>query len=124
MEAAKPFSTAMVVAALFVSQIAAGIYRGLDREPPDELPPLVSAALIVSLATWFWSFCRTHRAEWLLDMGWFLLMAWPIVIPYYVFRYEGRRGLLRVGLFALTYFAAWATGWAVSIWMQVLFDTE
>jgi hypothetical protein len=35
-------------------------------------------------------------------------------------KHEGWRGLARIGLFLLTYFAAWATGLAVRIWVRVL----
>ncbi|HSB61597.1 MAG TPA: hypothetical protein VLI67_07750, partial [Vicinamibacteria bacterium] len=58
---------------------------------------------------------------WIMDMGWFLLIAWPLVIPYYnIIAREGRRGLSRIGLFLFTWLAAWATGWATSIWVRVL----
>jgi hypothetical protein len=110
----------MVVTALFVSQVANGIYTGLDREPPSQVEGLLTAAFFLSLMAWFWSYCADHRLEWLLDMGWFLMVAWPIVVPYYLIKHERRRGLARVGLFLLTYFAAWAVGWAVSLWTRLI----
>lgn len=57
-------------------------------------------------------------------MGWFLMMAWPIVIPYLMIQREGRRGLARIALLSLTYFAAWATSWATAIWIRLLFAND
>jgi hypothetical protein len=39
-------------------------------------------------------------------MGWFLLIAWPIVIPYFMINREGRRGLRRIGIFVLAVVSA------------------
>ena len=69
---------------------------------------------------WFWDYSRRHRVTWVLDMGCFLLVAWVIIVPYYLLKREGRRGLGRIGLFCLTYVAAWATGLAITIWTRVL----
>jgi hypothetical protein len=113
-----------VVTAIFLSTVTNGIYEGLQREVPEQLVALFPLALVVSLAAWFWSYCLDHRLEWLLDMGWFLLLAWFLLMPYYLVKHEGRRGLGRIGLFLLTYFAAWASGWAVSIWTRVLNPSE
>jgi hypothetical protein len=40
--------------------------------------------------------------------------------PYYILKREGRAGFGRIGLFSLTWFAAWATGRAVAVWMRVI----
>jgi hypothetical protein len=49
-----------------------------------------------------------------------LLAVWIIIVPYYVLKREGRPGLGRIGLFCLTYVAAWATGLAIRVWIRVL----
>jgi len=110
----------LVVAALFLQQVVGGLYEGLQRRLPDAFPILSSGLLALSLVSWFSLYSRERRVPWVMDMGWFLIAAWMIVIPYYILRQEGRTGLSRVGLFCLTWFAAWATGRAVSIWMQVI----
>ena len=112
---------ALLTCALFVTQVVGGVYRGLGRGVPPALGPLGTLLVLLGVAGWFWSYCRAQRISMPMDMGWFLMMAWPIVIPYYIITREGRRGLLRIGLFALTYFAAWATGVAAAVWTRVLF---
>jgi hypothetical protein len=109
----------LVVAALFLQQVVGGLYEGLPRQLPGAFPILSSLLLPLSLVAWFSLYSRERAVPWVLDMGWFLIAAWIVVIPYYILKREGRAGLSRVGLFGLTWFAAWATGRAVSIWTQV-----
>jgi hypothetical protein len=44
------------------------------------------------------------------DMGTFLLWLWVVLVPYYVVRREGWRGVWRVALFVLAYLLAGVVG--------------
>lgn len=114
------FTTVSVVTSLFLERIVDGFYQGLGRKLPDTVPILGAALLITSLYTWFWSYSQQHHIAWVMDMGWFMFAAWVFILPYYILKTEGRRGWSRIGLFCLTYGAAYATGWAILIWTQVL----
>lgn len=122
--AAHATATFLVVAALFLQQIVGGFYEGVERELPDALPILWGAFMAFSLTAWFSLYSLERRVPWVMDMGWFLIAAWVVVIPYYILKREGRGGLARIGLFCLTWFAAWATGRAVVIWMRVIAGNE
>jgi hypothetical protein len=111
--------TVLVVASLFLAQAVDGAYGGLGRPLPPAFAPLTSACVGMSVVAWFHGFSRRQRIPWVVDMGWFLLVAWIIIVPYYLLRAEGKRGVGRIGLFCLTYFAAWATGTAIRIWLLV-----
>jgi hypothetical protein len=113
-------STTLVVASLFQAQVIRGFYAGLGRPAPEAWPLLSTLCTAMCIIAWFRHYSRMHHIAWVVDMGWFLLGAWVIIVPYYVLKCEGRRGLGRIGLFCLTYFAAWASGTAVRIWVQVL----
>lgn len=113
-------ATLLVVVALFVPQVVGGLYGALERDVPEAYPILSRLFLGFSLITWFAAYSRTYRVPWVMDMGWFVLAAWMIVIPYYILKREGRAGVARIGLFCLIWFAAWATGWAVQIWARVV----
>ena len=117
---ARTLATALVVIALFLARVVDGVYHGIGREAPGPLTVLGALAVGVSLHAWFWWYSRDHRIAWPMDMGWLLISAWPLVLPYYIVRAEGRAGWGRIALFAFTYFAAWMTGWAASIWARVL----
>ena len=114
----------LLVTAVFVQQVVSGFYIGLERELPDAFPILSSLFFWLSVVTWFALYSQRHHVPWVLDMGWFLFGAGIVLIPYYLFKREGRVGLARVGLFCLTWFAAWAMGWAVLLWMRVLHGGE
>ena len=116
----RAFATMLVVGSLFLSQGVTGLYDGLDRRVPEAWPLLSSVCVAMSVIVWFWNYSRQRRIAWVLDMAWFLLAGWIIIVPYYVLKREGKRGLTRIGLFCLTYVAAWATGVAIRIWVRVL----
>ena len=105
---------------MFLERIVDGFYQGLGRNLPESIPILGVLLLCTSIYTWFWSYSQEHRIPWVMDMGWFLFTAWVFILPYYILKVEGRQGWSRIGLFCLTYFAAYATGWAILIWTQVL----
>ena len=117
-------ATALVVLALFMQQVVGSFYEGLQREIPPALAILASVLLPLCLVAWFSIYSRERRVPWVMDMGWFILAAWVIVIPYYILKREGRAGLARIGLFCFTWFAAWATGRAVAVWMRVIAGGE
>jgi hypothetical protein len=105
---------------LFVSHAAQGAYTGLGAPPPGGFGALTTIAMLASIWAWFWAYSRRNRIAWVMDMGWFLAAAWPVLIPYYVIRAERGRGVAKVGLFCFTYAAAWLVSLAISIWCRVL----
>jgi hypothetical protein len=117
---ARSIATALVVTALFLERIVEGLYQGLQRELPGPVPLLGTLFLTVSLYAWFWWYSRARRIAWPMDLGWLLIMAWPILLPCYIVGAEGRRGWGRIGLFCGTYVAAALTGWATAIWVRLL----
>ena len=117
---ARPAATLLLALALFTPPVVGGFYGAFERELPDAFPFLSQVFLILSLIAWFHMYSQRQGIAWVLDMGWFLFAAWPVVVPYYILKREGRRGWSRIGLFCLTWFAALATGWAVGIWTRLL----
>ena len=112
--------TLILAVAIFVPQLSGGIYRGLDRSVPDGLRLLTVVLLFIGVAGWFWSYASHYRIALPMDIGLFLMWTWPLLVPYYILSREGRHGLQRLALFAFTYFAAWACGSAIAIWLHVL----
>jgi len=62
--------------------------------------------LALGVVAWFRSYSRAFRITQPMDMGWFLLIAWPVVVPYFIISREGRRGFRRIGSFIF--------GWALA----------
>jgi len=118
------FPRLLVGCALLVAQIIAGIYRGLDRTPPDLLSVLGTFLLALAIVAWFQSYCRAFRISQPIDMGWFLMVAWPVVVPYYLISREGRRGLRRIGTFVLAWLASAFVGVASGLLFLFFRGTE
>ena len=119
-QAAQRTATFLVASAVFVHPVVNALYGGLHRKVPDAFPILCGLFLVLSLTAWFQLYSQEYRVAWVMDMGWFLLGLWMVIIPYYILKREGRAGLARIGLFCLTWFAAWATAFAILIWVRVV----
>jgi hypothetical protein len=115
--------TILVVGSLFLSQIVYGVYEGLRLPLPPAFPGLTEMCVSMSVLVWFRVYSEHKDIPWVLDMGWFLLNAWVIILPYYLWKAERKHALGRMGLFCLTYLGAWATGTAIKIWLLVATGT-
>jgi hypothetical protein len=115
-------ATGLVVTSVFLPRLIYGIYGGLGTEAPESLFPLTAAFYLMSMWAWFSAYGRTRKVPRVMDMGWLVMMAWPVVLPYYIIRSEGRKGLTRIALFCFMWLAAWATQLAVAIWTRVIVD--
>ena len=100
----------LVAAAVLLSSILAGIYRGLEAEYPRGLEILGSLLVASSVVIWFRAYSRAFGISQPMDMGWFLLLAWPAVVPYFIISREGRRGLRRIGYFVTAWIVAACLG--------------
>jgi len=100
----------LVAASLLLSQTAGSLYAELGRAVPDGVAALGNLLIALSVIAWFRAYTRAHSIAWVFDMGTFLLVLWFLLVPYYLVRREGWRGLGRVGVFVLAYAAAVLSG--------------
>lgn len=113
-------SALLVLIALFLPSVLEGLYEGLALTESANLGLLAQLFFFVSLWSWFWSYSRTHRITWPMDMAWFLVLAWPVLVPYYLFKAEGRRAWALIGIYVLATVGAWRARAAISVWLRVL----
>ena len=100
------------LAALF-SSVAAALYAATDVEPSPVVELLFSFGPLLAVILWLQKDARRTGVGAVQDWGYFLLLAWPIVIPWYAFKTRGRAGwALGLGLIALT-ISAYVTSLAV-----------
>jgi hypothetical protein len=86
-----------------------GIYAGWmvahNLEPTDLLLALYRFVLAALLATWLIADTRqSGRAQPTFDYGWFILFAFVVYVPYYLFSTRGWRGLLILAVMVLVFF--------------------
>ena len=82
--------------------VATAIYVVVEIEPSPLMALFLSGAPLLAVILWLQKDARRTGVGAVLDWGYFLLLAWPVVIPWYAFRTRGRSGWkLAAGLFAL-----------------------
>ncbi len=104
---ANPLATFALGAFFLVANMIAMVYA-VRRVPPSGaflLLYYLGAALVV--AYWIISDSRRLGVPSSVDQGWFLIAAWPICLPYHLFKTRHWRGFVTLagllGLYALTY---------------------
>jgi hypothetical protein len=103
--------TVAKVTALFASLVAAA-YAVAQIEPSPVVALFLSGGPLFAVILWLQKDARRTGVGAVQDLGYFLLLAWPVVIPWYAFKTRGRSGWrLTTGLFGLIG-AAWVT-WIV-----------
>jgi hypothetical protein len=84
------FRVAMLMAA-FCSAVAA-IYAAAGLQPPPLVGLLLLLGPLVCVILWLQQDAYINRVGAVQDVGFFVWLAWPVVIPWYAFRSRGRDG--------------------------------
>jgi hypothetical protein len=93
--------TVAILAAGFAS-LAAAAYATAQIEPSPAVALFLSGGPLFAVVLWLQKDARRTNVGSVQDLGFFLLLAWPIVIPWYAFKTRGRSGWrLTTGLFGL-----------------------
>jgi hypothetical protein len=89
------------IVAAFASLVAA-IYTATRSDPPPVIALFLSLGPILAVIMWLQKDARRTGVGMVQDWGYFLFLAWPVVIPWYAFKTRGRSGWrLAIGLFGL-----------------------
>ena len=97
-----------------ISSMASAIYAAHGRTVTARFSAVSTAGLLVFLWFWFTQQLEPYTTKWPLDMGAFVAVLWFLLVPYYFWRYERWRGLLKLVTLAAIYFASWVVG--VGLW--------
>ena len=107
-----------ILSAVFCSA-AAALYAGSQTEPAPVVDLFFSLGPLIAVIMWLQQDARRTGIGAVQDWGYFLFLAWPVVIPWYAFTTRGRDGWrLTAVLFALIT-SAYITGNVVAYvtWM-------
>jgi len=95
---------------------AAAVYAAVQADPSPSLALFFSFGPLLAVILWLQKDARRTGVASVLDLGFFLWLAWPIVIPWYAFKTRGSAGWrLLLGLFALISSAY--LGWLTTAWV-------
>jgi hypothetical protein len=102
--------TALLYLFLIFTQAAAGAYLARGAEMPPAFSLLYPFGLLWAFGWWLRDDGRKRGFAWVFDMGLFLYIAWPVVLPYYLLKTRGARGLLVILAWAAAYVGALLAG--------------
>jgi hypothetical protein len=100
---------------VLVTQFADGFYLGRQIDPPGILTLVRWAGFLWLMGWWLHSDSRKRTVASVYDMGFFLYVAWPLVMPYYLLKSRGAKGILFILGFVGAYFGAAIIGFALSM---------
>jgi hypothetical protein len=102
--------TALLYMYLTVVQIVSGFYLADSIEPPRPFALLYALGFLWVIGWWLLKDSRKRGVEWVLDMGLFLYIAWPLIMPYYLLKTRGVRGFFVILVFIGVYLTAAIVG--------------
>jgi hypothetical protein len=85
---------ALIIGVLFILQTSYGIHEAKHLEPSGAFYLLCYVLLLSLSGYWLQEDSRRHGIKWVYDMGFFLLIAWPLIIPYYLFKTRKSKAFL------------------------------
>jgi hypothetical protein len=100
--------------AVFCS-LAAALYVIANVEPAPIVGSFLTMGPALMTVLWLCQDARRRRIGAVTDLGFLLMVFWPIAIPWYVFKSRGLRGVLVLLGVLLLMFAAPLTGLVVAL---------
>jgi hypothetical protein len=102
-----PGATALLTAFFLIANVGAALYAAAGQEPSGGFAFLIYGGFGVAVAWWIHADARRLGKREIVDQGWFTYIAWPLVLPYHLFKTRGSRGAVTlvglVGLYLVTY---------------------
>jgi hypothetical protein len=110
--------TVLLYAVVLVSQFADGFYLARQIDPPAIFTIVSWLGLLWLMGWWLRADSRKRSVSSVYDVGLFLYVAWPIVMPYYLVKTRGAKGLLIILGFICASFGAAILGVVLSMLFQ------
>jgi hypothetical protein len=102
--------TVLLYAFAVTSEIGDGFYIVTEGEPPRAFTVASGIGFLWILGWWMRRDSRLRGIPWIYDMGMFLYILWPFIMPYYLLKSRGARGLLGILGFAGAYIGGLVVG--------------
>lgn len=98
-----------------ITEFAHGAYLGAQLEFPAAVTLLFTVGMLWAVGWWLRTDSRRRGVLSVYDLGFFLYLAWPIVMPYYLIKTRGAKGLLVMLGFVAAYIGAALVGMVLSV---------
>ena len=100
---------------VIITQFAYGAYVGAQLEFPGAVTFLFTVGVLWAIGWWLRTDSRRKGVLSVYDLGLFLYLAWPLVMPYYLLKTRGAKGLLVILGFVVAYIGAAIIGIIMSV---------
>jgi hypothetical protein len=107
--------TTLLYVFVVFTQLIIGIYLAGEFDPPPAFTLLYPPGFLWVVGWWMLGDSRRRGVEWVFDMGLFLYIAWPFVMPYYLLKTRGAKGLFVILGFVGVYAGALIAGTTLSL---------
>jgi hypothetical protein len=111
----KRYTLLMILGVTVMMQAMNGMFAGLEREPLGGVTLFGYLMLFGLMGYWLDKDSRQHRISWVFDMGFFLYLAWPVIVPIYLFRTRRFKAIPIILGFLGIYIGAYAIGGVIGI---------
>ena len=98
-----------------ITQFAYGAYVGAQLQFPEGISLIFAFGILWAVGWWLRTDSRRRGVLSVYDLGFFLYLAWPVVMPYYLLKTRGARGLLVILGFVVAYVGAATIGVLMSV---------
>lgn len=97
--------TVLLYLFVYIAQMAVGFYFAGNADPPSAFPLIYTLGFLWVIGWWLRQDSRKRGVAWawIYDMGLFLNIAWPVIMPYYLLKTRGAKGLLVILAFTVVY---------------------
>lgn len=109
--------TALLYIFLVLSQIATGMYLASGLEPSAAFTLISVFGFLWIIGWWLHRDSKRTGVPIAFDMGLFLYVAWPFVLPYYLIKSRGVKGLLVILGFVAVYVGATFIGMIMYVFL-------
>jgi len=90
-----------------------GIYLAGEIDSPPAFSLTWRLGFLWIVGWWLLTDSRKRGVAWVYDIGMFLYIAWPLIMPYYLLKTRRVKGLLPIFAFIGIYIAGMAIGMAL-----------
>ncbi len=105
--------TGLLYTFVAIAQFAHAVYMSTGAwEPNPTFTFIYAMGFLWIIGWWLLTDSRKRGVSWVYDMGLFLYIAWPILMPYYLIKTRRAKGLLVIFGFLGVYIGAWLLGLA------------
>ena len=106
--------TVLLYAFVVISQIGHGIYVVTEGGAPAVITFINALGFLWLVGWWLRRDSRLRSIISIYDLGLFLYILWPFIMPYYLLKTRGTRGLLVIFGFVVAYVGGLVVGVTIS----------